>query len=187
MQTDTVLEQKHVKAKLCLVGETGVGKTSLIRRFVTDKFDDRYIATVGTKITKKSIDIVWRDSPRTLDMTVWDIMGEKGFRTLLKEAYFHGSQGIIAVCDLTRPDTLFDLSGWVNVAVKEVGDVPIVFMGNKNDLSKEKNVDEDDLAKLSAIHKSPYYLTSAKTGENVEVAFKTLSKAMVATYSDDTG
>jgi GTPase SAR1 family protein len=172
MQTETLLTQKHVKAKLCLVGETGVGKTSLIRRFVTDRFDDRYIATVGTKITKKSADVLWRDEPRTLDMTIWDIMGEKGFRTLLKEAYFHGSQGIIAVCDLTRPDTLFDLSGWVNIAVKQ---------------SKEKLVDEEDLAKLSAIHKSPYYLTSAKTGENIDHAFKSISKAIVAAYSDETG
>jgi len=184
MQTDTLLAQKHVKAKLCLVGETGVGKTSLIRRFVTDKFDDRYIATVGTKITKKSMEVVWRDEPRTLDMTIWDIMGEKGFRTLLKEAYFHGTQGIIAVCDLTRPDTLFDLSGWVNTAVKEVGEVPFVFLGNKNDLSKEKIADEDDLAKLSAIHKSPYYLASAKTGENVDQAFKAISKSIVSVYSD---
>jgi len=187
MQTETLLTQKHVKAKLCLVGETGVGKTSLIRRFVTDRFDDRYIATVGTKITKKSADVLWRDEPRTLDMTIWDIMGEKGFRTLLKEAYFHGSQGIIAVCDLTRSDTLFDLSGWVNIAVKQVGEVPFVFLGNKTDLSKEKVVDEEDLAKLSAIHKSPYYLTSAKTGENVDHAFKSISKAIVAAYSDETG
>jgi len=187
MQTDTLLAQKHVKAKLCLVGETGVGKTSLIRRYVTDKFEDRYIATVGTKITKKSVEVVWRDEPRTLDMTIWDIMGEKGFRTLLKEAYFHGSQGVIAVCDLTRPDTLFDLSGWVNTALREVGEVPFVFLGNKTDLPKEKNVDEQDLAKISAIHKSPYYLTSAKSGENVDNAFRSISKAIVASYSGETG
>jgi small GTP-binding protein len=187
MQTETLLEQKHVKAKLCLVGETGVGKTSLIRRYVTDKFEDRYIATVGTKITKKSIDVVWRDEQRTLDMTIWDIMGEKGFRTLLKEAYFHGAQGVIAICDLTRPDTLFDLSGWVNLALKQVGEVPFVFMGNKTDLTKEKMADEQDLAKLSAIHKSPYYLTSAKTGENVDNAFRSISKAIVAGYSGETG
>ena len=183
MQTETLLAQKHVKAKLCLVGETGVGKTSLIRRFVTDRFEDRYIATVGTKITKKSVDVVWRGEPRTLDMTIWDIMGEKGFRTLLKEAYFHGSQGVIAVCDLTRPDTLFDLSGWVNTAIKQVGEVPFCFMGNKHDLGGEKAVDEEDLAKLSAIHNSPYFLTSAKTGENVDAAFKVVAKSIVQQYA----
>ncbi len=187
MQTEMILEQKHVKAKLCLIGETGVGKTSLIRRFVMDKFEDRYIATVGTKITKKSVDVVWRGEPRTLDITVWDIMGEKGFRTLLKEAYFHGAQGIIAVCDLTRPDTMFDLSGWVNIAIKQAGEVPFCFMGNKTDMTSERAVDEDDLSKLSAIHNAPYYMTSAKTGENVDNAFNTVAKAIVERYSDESG
>src|SRR5256886_8679432 len=84
MATPAVAGQKHLKAKVCLVGDVAVGKTSLIKRFVQDEFDDRYIATVGTKVTKKTVDVRWRGAPASLDMMVWDIMGEKGFRALLR-------------------------------------------------------------------------------------------------------
>src|SRR5436309_15882399 len=100
-----VTPEKHIKAKVCLVGETAVGKTSLVKRFVLDAFDDRYVATVGTKVTKKTVPVVWRGAPARMDLMVWDIMGEKGFRELLKEAYFHGAQGMLAVCDMRRKDT----------------------------------------------------------------------------------
>src|SRR3989442_4879312 len=102
MATSTMAGQKHLKAKVCLVGDVAVGKTSLIKRFVQDQFDDRYIATVGTKVTKKSVDVVWKGAPATLDMMVWDIMGEEGFRVLLSGAYFDCTPGMIAVRDLTR-------------------------------------------------------------------------------------
>src|SRR5437764_14630126 len=131
MATSTMAGQKHLKAKVCLVGDVAVGKTSLIKRFVQDQFDDRYIATVGTKVTKKSVDMVWKGAPATLDMMVWDIMGEKGFRGLLKDAYFDGAQGVLAVCDLTRKDTLDDLEDWVATVRKEVRNVGIEMAANR--------------------------------------------------------
>src|SRR5438093_9676315 len=123
MATSTMAGQKHLKAKVCLVGDVAVGKTSLIKRFVQDQFDDRYIATVGTKVTKKSVDVVWKGASATLDMMVWDIMGEKGFRALLRDAYFEGSQGVLAVCDVTRKDTFYDLNHKSHVMSKRVGNV----------------------------------------------------------------
>jgi len=179
MHAESVVAMKHVKAKVCLVGEIGVGKTSLVRRFVTDTFDDKYIPTIGTKISKKSVEVDWRGKPTMLDMTVWDIMGEKGFRTLLKDSYFHGAQGVLAVCDMTRPDSLFDLNNWVNVAIKQAGDVPFCFVGNKSDLREKIAIEEGELAKLSMVHEAPYYIASAKTGENVDAAFIALSKQVV--------
>src|SRR2546426_11875955 len=125
--------QKHVKAKVCLVGDVAVGNTSLIKRFVQDEFDDRYIATVGTKVTKKTVEVRWRGAPASLDMMVWDIMGEKGFRALLRDAYFEGSDGVIAGCDMTRKDTFYDLNNWVQMIRKQVGNGPIVVLGNKMD------------------------------------------------------
>src|SRR3989449_8751905 len=105
MATSTMAGQKHLKAKVCLVGDVAVGKTSLIKRFVQDQFDDRYIATVGTKVTKKAVDVVWMGAPATRDRVDWDVVGETGLRELLRDAYFEGSQDVIAVCDLTRKDT----------------------------------------------------------------------------------
>ena len=135
--------QKHIKAKVCLVGEVCVGKTSLIKRYVLDTFEDRYVATVGTKVTKKTIDVAWHGQPASMDMMIWDLMGERGFRALLKEAYFHGTQAVLAVCDVTRRDTLYDLNNWINLAKREVGNVPLVFLGNKVDLGDRTVVTRD--------------------------------------------
>ena len=178
MAAPTVVGQKHVKVKVCLVGDVAVGKTSLIKRFVQDEFDDRYIATVGTKVTKKSVEVVWKGAPATLDLMVWDIMGEKGFRALLREAYFEGSHGVIAVCDLTRKDTFYDLNNWVQMIRKQVGGVPIVFLGNKMDLGERTVVTREELARMGSIHDATHFLSSAKTGAGVNEAFQALADAI---------
>ncbi len=185
-------EYPRMKAKVCLVGERAVGKTSLIRRFVLDEFEDRYIATLGTKVSKKEIIVesANRGDGLTVDMTIWDIMGEKGFRELLKEAYFHGAQGILAVCDLTRRDTLKELDNWVQTVKRVTGEVPVAVLGNKVDLAEDFALTDDELARSARRHDAPYYLTSAKTGENVEKAFTELAvtialgKAVAATQEE---
>ena len=171
--------QKHIKAKICLVGEVAVGKSSLIKRFVLDAFEDRYVATIGTKVTKKTVSIGWRGQPASLDMMIWDIMGERGFRTLLKEAYFHGAQAVIAVCDVTRRDTFYDLNNWINLAKRELGDVPIVFLGNKVDLVDRAVVTHEDLDHIGENQLAPYFFTSARNGENVEAAFRAVATAII--------
>ena len=181
----TVSPEKHIKAKISLVGETAVGKTSLVKRFVLDTFDDRYVATVGTKVTKKTVPVMWRGLPARMDLMVWDIMGEKGFRALLKEAYFEGCQGILAVCDVTRKDTLYDLNNWIQLTKKQVGNVPMVFLGNKIDLQERADVTSEELARLGGIHSSPFFMTSAKTGQGVEDAFRVLASAIAERHNGD--
>ncbi len=101
-----------MKFKVCLVGEQAVGKTSLIRRYVQGQFDERYMMTLGARVSKKSLDLQAPDrSQVSVELLVWDIMGQKGFRELLREAYFHGAQGILAVCDITRKDSLQEIHG----------------------------------------------------------------------------
>src|SRR4030067_3572291 len=104
--------QKSNKVKVRRAGEKAVGKTSLTRRYVLNMFDDRYITTIGTKVSKKEVSLYHpeRDVHVRMDMTIWDIMGEKGFRELLKDAYFCGANGILAVADLTRSKTLHELA-----------------------------------------------------------------------------
>lgn len=167
-----------MKVKVCFIGDAGVGKTSLIKRFVLDVFDDRYIATIGTKVTKKIVDVEGQGGEPKVMMLIWDIMGQKGFRELLREAYFFGAHGAIAVCDMTNKETLEELRYWIKALTDVAGDVPIVFAGNKADLERERVVKEQDLMDLAAKYKAKAYLTSAKTGQNVEAAFKTLATAM---------
>jgi len=169
-----------MKVKICLVGEHSVGKTSLIRRYVLDEFDDRYITTLGAKVSKKEFDLELMDSdPIRMDITIWDIMGSKGFRELLREAYFHGAQGILAVCDLTRYETLQDLDAWVESVFRTVGEIPVIFAGNKKDLEDEIKIGEEEIKQATEAFESPYFFTSAKTGLNVEKVFHELARAII--------
>ncbi|HXK36552.1 MAG TPA: Rab family GTPase [Candidatus Paceibacterota bacterium] len=164
------------KLKICLIGDVGVGKTSLIRRYVLDVFDDKYIATIGTKVTKKEIEV--KDprtgAPQKIMLLVWDIMGQPSFREVLREAYFYGAEGALAVCDVTSKESLGELRYWVKAMSATTGKIPIVFLGNKCDLREETRVPYQDLDVFAKKHDSPALLTSAKTGYNVEQAFITL-------------
>jgi small GTP-binding protein len=175
MQRGTAMDRQRMKVKICLVGEGAVGKTCLIRRFIQDQFDDRYISTLGAKVSKKEVKVSRPNGEADIDMTIWDIMGEKGFRELLKEAYFHGAQGVLAVCDVTRKETLKDLDEWVAAVVKVTGEVPIEYLANKSDLKDQIEVTEVDVRRAAESHKAPYLFTSAKTGANVEQAFTKLA------------
>ena len=171
-------EDDLMKVKICFIGDAGVGKTSLIKRFVLDVFDDRYIATIGTKVTKKIVEVDNNGTPVKVMMLVWDIMGQKGFRELLREAYFFGAHGAIAVCDMTNKETLEELRYWIKALTDVAGDVPMVFAGNKADLENEMVVKESDLQELASKYDAKAFLTSAKTGQNVENLFEALGLAV---------
>ncbi len=174
--------EKHYKFKICLIGEPAVGKTSLINKFVHNMFDDKYITTLGTKNSTKKIKIKHPKYNVDVDISlvIWDIMGQRGFRKLLQEAYFSGAQGIIAVCDNTRKNTLEDLDNWIDTVYKVTEEIPIVILGNKCDLEGDQEVGLDVLTDfVSGYEKINSYLSSAKTGENVENAFIALCKSIL--------
>jgi small GTP-binding protein len=168
---------RKLKSKVCLVGEKAVGKTSLIRRYVQDVFDDRYLTTIGTKITKRSMTLARPedDVEVRMDMTIWDIMGEKGFRELLKEAYFYGADGVLAVADITREETLQDLDDWIDSTIKVVGRIPVLIAVNKVDLDDQLAYGTKEIVQVARAFDAPHITTSAKTSENVERAFQQLA------------
>ena len=159
-----------MRAKVCLVGEPEVGKSSLVRRFVYDQFDSRYQPTLGAKVSKKEIDLRVGDQPIHAILTIWDIMGEPSFRELLREAYFSNLQGILAVGDLTRSATIRATADWIDAACRVSGSVPIVVLGAKADLTAEPDA-SGLILEIAERFGAPSWSTSARTGENVELAF----------------
>ena len=176
-----MIPTKKVSSKICFVGNGGVGKTSLIGRYVYDKFDDKYLATIGTKVSRKEITLDYPDRSIKfkMDAIIWDIMGQKAFRGLLQDAYFHGARGVIGVCNLADKESLTSLTDWVKSVKNVVGRVPFVLLANKKDLEGEVQVSEAEIEDMATRLSATYLYTSAKTGENVQKAFNTIGREMI--------
>ncbi len=167
--------KQHFKLKVCLVGNPAVGKTSLVRRYVLNSFDDRYLTTLGTKVSKKEMDFTnGNGGPVHVDIMIWDIMGQPGFRELLKDAYFYEAKGVLAVADFTRKETLEDLAKWIKAVEGVAGKVPVVVAINKTDLVEQAQFDADAARAMAESFDAKLFLTSAKSGVHVEDAFREL-------------
>lgn len=165
------MSEKQLKMKVCLVGDGAVGKTSLVRRFVLNEFDERYLYTLGTNVFKKEVLIVSGSRRTKVTMMVWDIAGQKDLRRFFVKSYFRGADGGIAVCDVTREHTLEDLSDWIRHMHEVCGPIPVTILANKVDLKEERVLKEGRLSGFARKHSAPYFFTSAKTGKDVEKAF----------------
>jgi small GTP-binding protein len=158
--------------KICMLGGFGVGKTSLVSRFVSSIFSDRYLTTVGVKIDKKKVSL---DSGE-MTLMLWDIYGQDEFQTV-RDSYLRGATGYLLVADGTRYSTLDTAVVLQKRAESVIGRVPFLLLLNKRDLDREWQVDEQTLVTL-ADQGWRVVKTSAKTGEGVEDAFTMLAREM---------
>jgi small GTP-binding protein len=171
---------RNLIKKICLLGDGEVGKTSLIRKFVYDEFDDKYLMTIGTKITKKTMIMDSGQEDINLTMMINDIVGQVEFERIHKQ-YYRGSKAGIFVCDLTRKNTLERMEWWLDSFNEVVGGVPIILLGNKLDLVEQRQISESDIVRFAKNFNCSYFLTSAKTGENVEMAFEKIGRCLCST------
>ncbi len=153
--------------KVVVLGHFGVGKTSLIRRFVTDTFSDNYKVTIGVHITKKVVEIAV-DS--TISLILWDLEGTDDIQTI-RQSYLLGTHGAVFVFDISRPSTFQHLNEDLKLVAEKMPEVPLMVVGNKSDL-----VEDAELKKLlQAQELSVDFLTSAKTGSAVNALFLKLA------------
>lgn len=173
------MELKDILKKVVLLGDGGVGKTSLIARYVVNKFDNKYIATIGTKVSRKDIQVVKPNLIINLRMMIWDILGQKEY-SKIRSASLSGAQAVILVGDLSRPETIQSLEDfWLKEVYAIVGKIPSIIVGNKSDLAKPDSMSATMVDSMGQRLGVPIMLTSAKTGENVEAIFATLGDQLV--------
>jgi hypothetical protein len=162
-----------IKKKVCMLGAFAVGKTSLVRQFVSSIFNEKYLTTVGVKIDKKSVTV----NTRPVDLILWDLHGEDEFQAV-RMSYLRGSSGCIYVVDGTRKPTVDVALKLMKKVEKEIGEVPFILALNKSDLENEWEIDPHEIM-LQAGGKAVIIKTSAKTGQFVEDAFMELAGLMV--------
>lgn len=161
----------HNSRKVVLMGHFGVGKTSLIRRFVENSFSDNYKVTIGVHISKKVLKL---KNDQSLNLIIWDLEGTDDLATI-RSSFLLGTHGIIYVFDLSRPSTFEDLDNNIELIEKRVPDTPMIIVGNKKDLIDEETL--DGLHQKTSI--SFDFLTSAKTGNAVPDAFQFLANSLL--------
>ncbi|HEY9873128.1 MAG TPA: Rab family GTPase [Candidatus Obscuribacterales bacterium] len=171
-----------ISKKICMVGDFGVGKTSLIRRFVEREFNDKYLTTVGVKISRKTVELqnVKQQEKLDLQMLIWDIEGSTKFKAIAP-TYLQGSSGAVIVADVTRQDSIEHITDHVNMFLSINPKGFIIIALNKSDL-----VDEEKLQKLVIMTETneqervlAIYPTSAKTGTDVDQMFEKLAYRMM--------
>jgi len=168
---DGKLPKGNFATKLIVTGNHQVGKTSLIRRFVENKFAESYIATIGVDITKHPVKM---SKDCDLNFIIWDIGGQLKQMEPHWHRFYGGANCIFIVYDRTRKDTFDAIDMWhreIKKSVENIETVPVVLIGNKSDLVDQIQVSTEDIEKKAQEYSFHYIETSAKTGENVQDAF----------------
>jgi len=166
-------ESGVIQKKVCMLGGFAVGKTSLVKRFVSGIFSEKYHTTIGVKIDQKSQCV---DDAEML-LVLWDVYGDDDFQKV-RASYLQGSAGYLLVIDGTRKETVAVARHLHTLAVQTMGPVPYALVINKHDLRESWQVVPEmyeDLASGACL----VLQTSAKTGEGVELAFAELAKQML--------
>ncbi len=165
-----------IKKKICLLGSFSVGKTSLVRRFVYDVFDDFYLSTLGAKVSQKIMPPVEKEdgSLHQFQLMLWDIEGQEKFSDYLQN-YFQGSSGAVLVLDLTRKDSWQVLSDLKQQFLQLNPGAKFVLAANKVDLISDDHLHIREIGDFARDLQIDYFLTSAKDGRNVEALFRHLS------------
>ncbi len=186
----------NYNVKIVLLGDGGVGKTAIRRRFMGQGFKSIYMETIGSDFSTKTIEIEHNLKAVTINFQIWDLAGQPKFQNV-RQLFYAGSQGVIFVFDLTRLDSLEDIKLWVNEVKKNnLTKIPALLIGNKIDLQDEGYpiCDPSSDLKLKDIiytvlnnNEVPVnnIRTSAKTGFNIDQAFEMLAKEIYLQISGE--
>ncbi len=182
------METKEIKRKIVLLGDGAVGKTSLINNYVHNTFDEKYLRTIGVRISQKMVRFRQRERQISLNFGIWDLYGQKEDSAVRLSA-FAGINGVIMVADMTRMGTLKSLVEYWYPLLKgrtgSTGEVPIIIFGNKSDLKDQMELQLKDLEKVFKPFGFSCFLSSAKTGLNVQNGFTELGLQLLVSKGYD--
>jgi len=170
-----ILNDVNYIVKICLLGEANVGKTSLVYRFIENKFRDDYKSTLGVNLLKKELDV---GEFKKVSAQIWDLGGQESFKSVRK-LYLEGANGALVIYDTTQRKSFDKLDEWVQSFRQSRKEEPILLIGNKVDLDDKLKITEKECREFATKNNMDFLLTSAKTGNNVEIAFRNLIKKIL--------
>ena len=159
--------------RLLIIGDSSVGKTSLITRYTNGTFKEEYLATVGLDYNSK--DEVFNNE--TIHIKLWDTAGQERFKSLTQN-YFRNAEGVLLVYDVTKTESFDNLRDWIssikkNMETKNIF-LPLIIVGNKVDMEDSREISKEDAENFAKENNYKYFETSAKTGEGVDEAIREL-------------
>uniref|UniRef100_A0A4W3KI89 RAB7b, member RAS oncogene family n=1 Tax=Callorhinchus milii TaxID=7868 RepID=A0A4W3KI89_CALMI len=168
--------RKKVLLKVIILGDSGVGKTSLMNQYVNKKFSNQYKATIGADFLTKEVMV----DDRLVTMQIWDTAGQERFQSL-GVAFYRGADCCVLVFDVTAPNTFKTLDSWrdeflIQASPRDPENFPFVVLGNKIDLENRQVTTKRAQAWCQSKNNIPYFETSAKEAINVEQAFQTIAR-----------
>jgi small GTP-binding protein len=178
--SDTFVEKEAAEkrpwthiAKVVVIGNAEVGKTSLTVRFVDGYFNPKYLMTIGTNFFVKDIVL----GERVLRLQLWDTAGQERFGPI-RTMFYRGSRGALLVYDQTNKASFERLGFWIEEIRKVCGDIPIILVGNKADLPVKVAPEQGN--QFASEYNMPFIESSAKTGLNVRAAFERLGQLVIS-------
>ena len=179
----SLYEKETYKFKIIVLGDSGVGKTNIIYRYIKDTFNTNSKATVGVEYLVKT----FRVNNDIIKLEIWDTAGQERYKSITS-AYYRGSLGALLVYDITRLSTFEDIEKWMKeICDKVKGSLKLMLIGNKSDLIKDRKVSKEmalDKAKLLNI---PLMETSALNSENIQKAFENILKEIYKEFKKEKG
>jgi len=171
---------KNFIYKICVCGDGGVGKTSMVLRYCEDSFKENYIMTIGSNFSTKAVELP-EHPDFNVKLQIWDLAGQKHF-SFVRPPFYRGATGIIYVFDLSRRSSFANLDQWKEEVEKVIGQKPCILIGNKLDLAldgKREVGEAEGQAFKNELNAMKYFEGSAKTGDSIESVFKDLTLAIL--------
>ncbi|MFX1316025.1 MAG: Rab family GTPase [Promethearchaeota archaeon] len=171
-------EPKYI-IKIVLLGEANVGKTSLLYRWIENKFRENYKSTLGVNLLKKDMEI---EAYGEVSAQIWDLGGQESFRSL-RRLYLEGANGALLLYDMTNKESYDKLNEWIHSFKEDRKNEPIILIGNKSDLNEKIKITDKEANEFAKRNNMEIIITSAKTGKNVEKAFIELTTKILEKIS----
>ncbi|KAK6617358.1 Ras- protein Rab-7 [Polyplax serrata] len=176
--------RKKVLLKVIILGDSGVGKTSIMNQYVNNKFSNQYKATIGADFLTRDVDV----GDRRVTMQIWDTAGQERFQSL-GVAFYRGADCCVLVFDVSAPTTYKSLENWrdeflIQASPRDPDNFPFVVIGNKIDVDNRAVSAKRAQQWCQSKNNIPYFETSAKEGINIEQAFQTIAKNALAQESE---